>query len=377
MHKVRAYLLAFLAPSMMKASRGILKCMDELLNLKEDEKHLIISRIHERRDVIRKVDAYAAKQKGLEKTISEIRNDRDGQRHIELKRESHDLEHEIQELEMKLAEKRNRYRHVKDQITQIENSLEARLSSYQASQSLHESEIRRFLEQPPLEPLKLTTEKSPFHSLNPKTRTLEMARDHWRSEQHILRKRQRAVHAEISALEEGGRIWQSVVIELSNFERKLRNEMQRNLAMSSMENPSATSEKAERGRVPDEVASKLITSVETISQNLEENLDMAEERHWKLLVCCIGAELEAIKEAHIMLVDMFNLSYPEREAGNFAIYLGKEDTAKSGNELEETHGQGLLISTHPDDPIPSPRGVTTRSEDEDDEPDPAWLLSDS
>jgi hypothetical protein len=182
-------------------------------------------------------------------------------------------------------------------------------------------------------------------------------------------------------------MWQSVAIEVANFERKLRTEMQQILAKSSIGTQPANFEEAEEIQFPNEAVKKVIASLDRISQHLEERLDIAEERDWKLLVCCIGAELEAIKEAHLMLLDIFKVSPPEQEeeVANSAIYLGRKDAVKpeeSNTQASDTKDlvdeppPDLLKDAAPPDPSPSATGVATRSEDEDDEPDPAWLLSD-
>ncbi|KAL1989229.1 hypothetical protein VTN96DRAFT_3776 [Rasamsonia emersonii] len=356
------------------ARKGILRSMHELLSVKEEEKRIIAARIQERRDAIREVDTFITKQQGLQKTISDIQNGRDGQRTGELKKEARNLEREIEELEHKLSEMRARYRHVVQEISYTENSVEAKLSSYKNSLSLLESEVRQYLQNPPLEPLPSTPAESSFYSLNPKRRTLEMAREHWRTEQAELRKRQRGVDAEIRALEEGGPVWQSVIAEVSNFEKRLKEEMQRSIGPGSAEARGGNVEEA-RDR-----AKKIIEDMDETANRLEEKLDLAEEKNWRLLVCCIGAELEAFKEARAMLLDTFHLSEEENKQ---TTEVDKNNV--KGREGGEAAADDSVSEDHADEPpadllrdiSPSPRHGAMRSEDEDDGPDPAWLLSDT
>ncbi|QKX53698.1 uncharacterized protein TRUGW13939_00778 [Talaromyces rugulosus] len=370
------------------ARRGILRSMSDLLTLREEEKKVIQNRINQRRNVITEVDAFSNKKRGLEKTISDMQNDRDDKTTREAKREAKDLEREIEELELKLASMKARHRHLVQGIAEAENSAEAKLSSYKESLSILDSEVRKYLRNPPLQPLKDDADKPSFYSLNPKRRTLEMARDHWQAEQSELRKRQRGVDQEIAALDEGGPIWQRVLGEISNFEKKLKEEMQQSVMLSKSP-PSGDQPPVdqERGR-------RILADMEATTRRLKENLDIAEVKDWKLLVCSIGTELEALREAKVMISSIFNLSEDTNEADGKESPRedNKNDTNTSTITItnDNTNTTTLIddASTsddeHADDPpadllrdtTPNLAPTITRSEDEDDEPDPAWLLSD-
>ncbi|KAL2216724.1 autophagy-related protein Atg28 [Thermoascus aurantiacus ATCC 26904] len=357
------------------ARKGILKSMHELLNLKEEEKRILAAHLEERRNALKEVDAFVAKQHGLEETIAAIQSDRDSQRSKELKEEARSLEHEIKELEHRLYEMKARHRHVLNEISQVENSVEAKLSSYKASLAIHESKVRKYLENPPLQPLP-SMSKDSFYSLNPKRRTLDMARDHWRAEQSELRKRQRGVDLEIGALQEGSVVWQDVVSEVSGFEKRLREEMRRSVeTQSQLLNPSETI----GNNIEEDRARAIIKDMDDTIARVEAKLTLAEEKDWKLLVCCIGAELEAFKEAKAMLLDMFNMS-----EDNIRPPPESDQLASKHDEHHSNAHNGPRDVDNPEPPADlltatasSPHETATRSEDEDDEPDPAWLLSDT
>lgn len=370
------------------ARRGILRSMSELLTLREEERKVIQTRIHERRNVISEVDVFSNKKTGLEKVISDMQNDRDDKTTREAKREAKDLEREIEELEIKLASMKTRHRHLVQGIAQAENSAEAKLSSYKESLSMLDSEVRKYLRNPPLQPLKDDSDKPSFYSLNHKRRTLEMARDHWQAEQSELRKRQRSVDQEIAALDEGGPIWQHVLGEISAFEKRLKEEMQQSVILSKT--PSSGGQPPvdqERGR-------RILADMEATTRSLEDNLELAEGKDWKLLVCSIGTELEALSEGKIMISSIFNLSEDTNEADSKQSPEedNNKDTGPSNNtnKDENTTAKPLIddASTSDDehahdppadllrDTTPNLVPTITRSEDEDDEPDPAWLLSD-
>ncbi|KAL1992036.1 hypothetical protein VTN49DRAFT_4068 [Thermomyces lanuginosus] len=364
--------------SLRAARRGILRSMHEMLSLKEEEKKVISLRIEERRKAISEVDGFASKREGLQKTITDIQNSRDGERTEELKREARDLEREIAELESKLAELRTRHRHLTDEISQTENAVESKLSSYKESLSLLDKEVERYLRAPPLAgPLRRDTSGTTFYSLNPKRRTLDMAREHWQQEQIELRKRQRAVEREIRALNEGGPVWQSVINEITAFEKRLKREIAQ-LAPPDQTDGVSTNE---------EHAKKIIRDMDDVIHHLEEKLDLASDKDWNLLVCSIGAELEAFKEAQAILRRLL----PQSEDGKPPSGASQDEEPQKKNTQEDhSQGQGwdAASETHADEPPPdllrdvtsSPLQAQTasgRSEHEDDEPDPAWLLSDT
>ncbi|KAJ6017811.1 hypothetical protein N7451_001190 [Penicillium sp. IBT 35674x] len=65
------------------------------------------------------------------------------------------------------------------------------------------------------------------------------------------------------------------------------------------------------GDSKEDVAVSVSNDLEQTTQRLESHLEHAEEKDWKLLVCCIAAELEALREARAMLLPAFGLPVPE------------------------------------------------------------------
>ncbi|QGA20278.1 hypothetical protein EYB26_007980 [Talaromyces marneffei] len=378
------------------ARKGILRSMSDLLSLREEEKRLLQRQIQQRQEAIEEVDTFASKKAGLEKTLTDLENDREGDRARKLKGEAKGLEYEIEELELKLADMKARHRHIIQEVSRIENAVDAKLSSYKESLSILDTEVRRYLEIPPLQPLKHNVKRSSFYSLHPKRRTLELAREHWQAEQSELAKRQESVDMEIAALDDGGPVWQSVVKELSGFERRLRDGMQQSLMLSKSSLLPSDNEEARK----QEQGKKIIEDLEATTRFIEEKLELAEEKDWKLLVCSIGTELAALREAQIMLKQMFGYTDQEDPENPVALTTETTTTRNSISNLRGSDQQPESTTTalanpptvsvseddeHADEP-PSDllkdvtseelKPTTFRSEDEDDDPDPAWLLSD-
>lgn len=384
------------------ARKGILRSMSDLLSLREEEKRFLRRQIQQRQDAIEEVDMFANKKAGLEKTLSDLENDREGDRARKLKGEAKGLEYEIEELELKLADMKARHRHIIQEVSRIENAVDAKLSSYKESLSILDTEVRRYLETPPLQPLQHDVKKSSFYSLHPKRRTLELAREHWQTEQSELAKRQESVDMEIAALDDGGPVWQSVVKEITDFERRLREGMQQSLMLSKSSMLPTDNE----GALKQEQGQQIVEDLEATTRVIEGKLELAEEKDWKLLVCSISTELAALREAQAMLKQTFGYTDQEDPEHMFA---GPTETTTARNSISNLRGsdqrrdsQGAdsiatttttnppTISVSEDDehadepPADLLKDVTSeelkpttfRSEDEDDEPDPAWLLSD-
>ncbi|RJE24227.1 hypothetical protein PHISCL_03437 [Aspergillus sclerotialis] len=361
------------------AREGIFKCMRDLLELREEERETLAFRMTERRDALAEIDGFNSKAAGLEDAISKIQDSDENQRSRSLQEEARNLEADIRDLETKLYEMKAKHRHIVNEISQVGNSVDAKLSSYKTSLSILQSNIQKYLQSPPLEPLSLTTKEATFYSLQPKRRTLEMAQEHWNAEQAELQTRQAEVDSEIAALEEGGGMWKSVIAEVSGFEKRLKTEMRRSIQTKSQrinpDGPSGSKEDTSQAKA-------IIEDLENTAQRVEKQLGFAEDRHWNLLICCISAELEALREAREMLLNAFNVSEEELCPSHDREPAKKDDHA--GNDSHEDSLTDPLSVDNPEPPADllkdsngNPHTHGARSDDEDDEPDPAWLLPES
>ncbi|KAL2814306.1 autophagy-related protein Atg28 [Aspergillus granulosus] len=358
------------------AREGIFMSMYDLLRLREEEQELLSFRLKERDHGLHEIEMFNTKRSGLESSISAINENRDSQRSRELRDESFKLETEIHELENKLSQMRARHRHVAQELSQIENSIESKLSSYKESLSLLDSDIRRFLKNPPVKPSEQRTDKESFYTLKSSRRTLEMAQEHWKREQFELRHRQKEVTAEIEALDEGGGLWKEVVKDISGFEKRLKATMCQSIQSQSqlLQPDVASSSNAES-----EMIRGIMKDLSRTTDLVEQHLDYAEERGWKLLVCCISAELEALREARDLLLGVFNVSeddiWPSQETkfdGN-----GKDtnqDPPSDPLAVDDSEPPADLLRDVRSD---SREAALKSEDDEDDEPDPAWLLPES
>ncbi|KAL4891013.1 hypothetical protein BDV59DRAFT_183543 [Aspergillus ambiguus] len=357
--------------SLRAAREDIFRSIYDLLKLREEERDILTSRADERRNALGEVDEYNRKRDGLEKAISTIHNNRESQRSKELRAESASLETEIHDMETRLSQMKARHRNVLQKLSQIDNSVESKLSSYKASLSLLESKIQKFLQSPPVEPYPVNPEQTTFYTLNPKRRTLDMAKECWDMEQSGLQERQEEIIAEIQALEEGGGVWKQVVGEVSGFEKRLRATMRQSIERQSqiLKADGLSGTQAETGKVRE-----ILEDLGNTTARIEYHLEIAEEKDWSLLICCIAAELEALREARTRLLDAFGVSEDE-------IYPAEkgeqpESHPDAGHE-PQSDPLGIDNPEPPEDLLKDPdahsHDAVSRS-DADEEPDPAWLL---
>jgi hypothetical protein len=134
-----------------------------------------------------------------------------------------------------------------------------------------------------------------------------------------------------------------------------------------------------------EVATNVSEDLNKTTQKLEAHLELAEKKDWKLLICCISAELEALREARGMLLPAFGLPVdndaPISQSPTSSRSLSSSQPPSSEKQDSEDATDAHENSFDSDDPEPPAdllkdepaqhTDATSRSDD--DEPDPAWL----
>lgn len=354
------------------ARRAIFQSIYDLLKLREEERDILESQADQRGNALQEIQGFTTRRDGLENAISTIHTDQKSQRAKHLQEEAHGLETDIHELETRLFEMKARHRHLVSEISNIENSVEATLSSYNESLTLLQSDVREYLRNPPVQPLSPRMGGSTFYSLNPKRRTLEVAQEHWQQEQENLKNQQRTVDVEIVALEEGGGVWKEVITDITGFEKRLGVFMRRSVQLDAQERSGAQVTQAK-----EQLAASVAGDLEQATQQLESQLQHAEEKDWKLLVCCIAAELETLRVARGMLLPAFGIS----AESDMATDRPPSPSREASEDLRDVRAESL----ENDDPEPPADLLkdgdahhsdgASRSEDE--ELDPAWLLPES
>lgn len=350
------------------ARRRILTTVQELSSVKSEESRALEGEVRERDEVLRQVEAFVTKRAGLEEEIAGIENERESKRLVDLREDARALEMEIHELETKLLQMKARHRHILGQISELDNSVQAKLSSYKASLAIVDSQVKRFLARPPLQDAVVTRERPPFLTIPPARRTLEMAREHWATERETLEKRKDEVERERQALDDGATVWDGVLREIGDLEKLIQSEVRRltfsDKQASLQDTMPPSSGEGMKGIL--EMMDKVIAAV-------EDKFKLSQFRDWKLLVCCIGAELEALREGRSLLQGTLDGQSEEKDSNV------SEGTGLNGDAPESTdHAREGAYSGEDElqggAPPPSVL-VEGLDEEDDDEPDPELLIS--
>jgi hypothetical protein len=97
-------------------------------------------------------------------------------------------------------------------------------------------------------------------------------------------------------------VWREVIRLVTGFETNLR------VLMKEAASPEAEAASSANEKIREHTA-----SMGTVVAELGRYLEEAESKHWNLLICAIGAELEAFKEAQSMLESVF--TSPDKKKG--------------------------------------------------------------
>ena len=278
--------------SLRQARRGLRKAMEEFVNIKTEESTVLDVQHSSLEDALAQATAFGSKKSSLENEIKSMREGDGASAHAEkIRQEAGELERTIRESEDKLFEMRAQHRRLLDQATQLDNSVDSKLSSYKSSIAMADMEIRKFLRHPPISrrlSSSIVGDEDPgMYALRPERRTLDMAREQWTSEQGALLRRKEEVENEQQALEEGAKVWTRAAKLISAFEKDLHVQM-RKLAQASPEDGQIRTE-------------GLLADLDGLVGVLEKELSTAEDKHWNLLICALGAEVEAFRQGRRIL----------------------------------------------------------------------------
>lgn len=297
-----------------------------LADLKAEEDATLAAALSTRKKALAQLRKLAARRDGIAEELRML----EGEEEEPLARELRELreEHgtvagEISELEERLVGLRNRRRWLDGRIEDVRNRREAGLSGYKGALKEVEGRVEAILARPPVKPLDVeaiagppqtqvyegedgeqsqqVVDQSPggteFLRMRPERRTMEMAKEWWESEVSILERRKGEVDKERLALEEGVEVWRGAVKVISDFEAGLRREMKSGGATDGSTNGKG------KGNIltPEQAMFAQLSKMGAVMSELEELLHIAEEKGWNLLICAIGAELAAFREAEAML----------------------------------------------------------------------------
>ena len=305
---------------------SIHKTLLQLSKLKASESSALTVQQNDTSNFLTSLESLAAKKKGIEDSIKSI-EDGDSERSTTrgaedttveqsfsvspsgLRDEETRLSSEIHSIETRLYELKARLSHVRRLRQDGENRLAARLSSWKGALADVENSIRRdILDGRGLEDVypslrsssRRRTEGQGVWALPRERRTIELVKEEVEGNATKLSERKEEVEGEGKACVEGAGVWKGVVRKVEAVERKMKSEIE------SLGGSSTTEHIDDSNGIPIGARDGMTEVLETMNQTvgeLEEEVTTAEKKRWNLLVCAIGAELEALKQGRDMLVD--------------------------------------------------------------------------
>ncbi|KAF5618540.1 cellular myosin heavy chain type a [Fusarium sp. NRRL 52700] len=356
------------------ARAGLQRAMAALSDLKAEENSHLNTALGQRKDALAYLDKLSKRRDDIYAELHALEDDEEeplGQELRELGAEQQALDHDIRLLEEKLISMRNRRRWVREKIEDVKNRREAGLSGYRAAGRDVDTEVRALIQKPPVTPLDIDAlgagEKprakenidmlrgTEFLQLRPERRTVEMARTWWQGEIAVLERRKAQISEDRQALIEGSEVWSEVTGLVAQFEARLRELIKASQAGDADEEP-------QQAAIRDQ-----LSQMDTVVEELGKRLQLAESKHWNLLICAIGAELEAFLEAKALLRKLGIITDGPVTTEDHPEHNGAQDSTEGeAEELpDESHDESdnevpadLLVSRfedHDRDPPDSPQ----------------------
>lgn len=358
-------------PGLRSARKGLYNTMVALSAVKDDELHAVADDLREHDDRIAQIDEWERKKAGLQDAAHDVGANEDTVRAQRLREQAEAVEAEMRELERQLEDRRVLHRRLMRQVTDVENAVQAKLASYTSSLRLLEEDVRKFLAVTPApdgsaEAVNGDGRQSVWQ-LPPKRRTLELAREQYAFDREAVAQHRRGVEREKHALDEGAAVWRDVVARVSEFERRMRDDMRAQAA-------GAQSPEEATGRLRE-----LLGHMDELVTGLEGKLELARERSWNLLIAAIGAEVDALHRGKEMLEGVLGI---EREGDGReedallpepgSLVNGKsERTGSLSSGGDEIHGLDKSFETA----RPLRRRLSDGGHSSEDDPDPELLFS--
>ena len=274
--------------------RGIASSLTELVDLKKKELDFAQQHCDKSAQDLVYLQNISAREAGLMRHVSSIEGQEANSSLQGLRQEERVLGDEIATFEARLTEMRGRQQLLRHDIRALDNKIQSQLSSYRGALSLAREEIKEYLARAPESDI-LKEDRKSFWKLPPERRTLDVATEHLQHELDSFRTEAKDLHQEKTALEQGSLMWQDVVEIVTSVEATIRQEVER---FDLREGMAETGSSANVQRLD-----QLLELLRTAHTQISSKLDTAQNKCWNLLVCCIGAELQAITDGSTMLHD--------------------------------------------------------------------------
>ncbi|KAF4820022.1 Autophagy-related protein 28 [Colletotrichum siamense] len=341
------------------ARKGLRRALTYLTDLKSEENSYIESALSQRKKALSHLGNLRSRKESISAELRSLADNEEeplGKELRDLGDQHESLGQEIRELEEKLVGMRNRHRWLERKMADVRNRREAGLSGYRGALKEVEGEVASLLHRPPIEPLdpdvvETVSRTDPdssygannlpggadFFRMIPARRTLSMAKDWWESEVDFLERRKAQVDKDREALDQGTALWQETVDLITTFEADLRKSLSSGVNEKGKQTP----------RMQEEAVQSMLPRMGKVILELEEHMRTAEKNSWNLLICAIGAELEAFREAERLLRS--SLPQPRAEVGDVEEPWPNDEGQQERNEKDADAVETNSVGSHHDE----------------------------
>lgn len=298
------------------------------------------------------MSAAGAKKRGIEREIGAIeQDDREGRGAVEaLEKEEEEVQREITEMEERLAKLKARLRRVKVQKEERVNRLEAKLSSWRAALGEVERGVGENWLSGPGARVESSAGKGVW-TLPRERRTLGLVEESVQEEKVEVDSKIAGVEREREACLSGAVVWESVIFTVNKVENQLKVDLGHLGSGQRTQNGKVDRRGDEDGDAGQHGIEAVLQHMTTAMSTLSSQLDLAGAQGWKLLVCSIGAELEALREGREMLLSALEQSGFLPREGDLELLdemagreVGGGPLKEAGSDFGKIHGSTLLSS---------------------------------
>lgn len=273
--------------SLNAVRREITMAMRELAKMKKEELHLLNLEAERNTAAVGQIEAWQHRSEQVGHQIDRINEEQESQRVKSLKQEGDCVQEQINALEIRLSELKSQQRTINFERINLENAVESKLSSYKQSLKLINEETARFVQS-----FSRDFIIPDDTSLHPRRWTLPMIHEQVQETETRLERRLVDADQEQQALIQGSDVWQEALAKISDLEVFISS----NLRSSD---PHAA----------EDLSKTLAERIKTTIEALENYIDISRSQRWNLLLCCLGAETQALLQARAYLGWTSDTSY--------------------------------------------------------------------
>ena len=278
--------------SLYDARYGILSTISELYGIKETQLDNTNKSFSAISNLLDQTSGWQTQKQKLEDELKswDSQNERGDLK--PLLKQDQILQEQINAMEQKLSELRHQQGEIRVRISKLRNANASERSSFEASLSILNDEIKQFLRRPL--PKELIRQGSALQNLPPKRRTIGMIIEQLQALQASLDHSRGSLRKEAEALKDGMTVWNEVVEVVESFEIHLKNATR---ALSKGCRADAQGELQEHtlGVLPQERPDGLFTHMNESLEVLQGSLRLSEEKGWTLLIAAVSYLLKAYR----------------------------------------------------------------------------------